>query len=97
VQYVGTNLAPTRDRGTATTSSVRMTKPSFTVTRSPWRRSRAGFATWSFTSTEPARQASVANARVLNTRTAQSHLSSRALEPDASELSASENKATANV
>lgn len=76
-QNCGTAFAPTRERGRPTTSSVRVRSPCRTTIRSPTRTTRAGLAGSPAIATLPARQASVASARVEKIRTAQSHLSRR--------------------
>lgn len=95
-QNCPSSFAPTRLRGMATTQSVRTISPCRTTTCSPGFTSRAGLATWPLTVTLPARQASLASARVRNRRTAQSQRSSRAAPADGEE-GASEDKTAANL
>ena len=76
-QNCGTAFAPTRERGRPTISNVRVRSPCRTTIRSPTRTTRAGLAGSPATATLPARQASVASARVEKIRTAHSHLSRR--------------------
>ncbi len=97
MQNFGTSLAPTRERGTSTTQSVRSTRPWRTVTFSPGLTSRAGLAGRSLIATEPALHASVAKLRVLKMRTAHNHLSRRAAVSRGGALNAKKTKTVATV